>query len=384
MESQSILSFSLLGGLAFATAFIPFRGIRRWSWDIYWLILSVAAWLVAPAVLTTILVPDTWSALGQTWHSDPGAILHALLWGIAWGIGTVCFGLAIRYLGIALGYAFALGICAIVGVVLSLIFSEDFGAVLHSGDATRLLISLAVCLLGVILTAASAASKDQEFTLELKLEAGERDFAFGKGLALSVIAGIALTFVIFGLNAAQPITARAESDLASAGGNAHCATLPALFVVLVGGFLTNLVWSIFTIAKNDFRRQFAGEPGLNPLRGTATAGNTLVDFDPLDPSTYDRVATRTLAANYLLAALAGVIWFVHLFLYAAGQSSTANTEISAWLLAIASAVFFASFWGLVLREWNGTSNRTKLLAIAGAALIIASSLFIVVGSSLLR
>lgn len=381
MESNPILSLSLIGGLAFATAFIPFRGIKRWSWEIYWLILSFAAWLIAPAILTTILVPRAWSALGQTWHSDSSAIIHALLWGIVWGIGAICFGLAIRYLGIALGYTLSLGIAAIFGVVFPLSYSGTFSAMLHSGAATFLLAGLAVCLIGVLLTAASAASKDQEFTLELKLEAGERDFAFGKGLVLSVIAGIALTFVLFGLHAAHPITALVQSELAVAVDHEKWAAVPALFVVLVGGFLINAVWSIFMIVGNDFSRQFTGEPGLNPLRGTATAGNTLVDFDPLDPSTYDRVAPRTLVANYLLAALAGVLWYLHLLLYSAVQSSTANTAISTWLLAIASAVFFASLWGLVLREWNGTSNRTKGLAFAGAALIVASCLLIVFGSN---
>jgi L-rhamnose-H+ transport protein len=38
-----------LGGLASASNFIPFRAIRRWSFEIYWIIQGVAAWLIAPS-----------------------------------------------------------------------------------------------------------------------------------------------------------------------------------------------------------------------------------------------------------------------------------------------------------------------------------------------
>ena len=35
--------FHWIGGFASATNFIPFRGIKRWSWEIYWLIQGFAA-----------------------------------------------------------------------------------------------------------------------------------------------------------------------------------------------------------------------------------------------------------------------------------------------------------------------------------------------------
>ena len=40
-----------IGGLASASNFIPFRGIKRWSWEIYWIIQGIAAWIIAPMVL---------------------------------------------------------------------------------------------------------------------------------------------------------------------------------------------------------------------------------------------------------------------------------------------------------------------------------------------
>ena len=48
--------FHWIGGFASATNFIPFRGIKRWSWEIYWLIQGFAAWIVAPIILASIFV----------------------------------------------------------------------------------------------------------------------------------------------------------------------------------------------------------------------------------------------------------------------------------------------------------------------------------------
>ena len=97
-----------IGGFASATNFIPFRGIKRWSWEIYWLIQGFAAWIVAPLVLAGLLVPNLFGILRA---APPSSIHYALLWGALWGVGGLTFGLAIRYLGIALGYAIALGLC---------------------------------------------------------------------------------------------------------------------------------------------------------------------------------------------------------------------------------------------------------------------------------
>src|SRR6202012_3967690 len=97
-----------MGGFASATNFIPFRGIKRWSWEIYWIIQGVAAWLIAPVVVASLLVPDLFGIL----HRAPSSsIVWAIVFGILWGVGGLTFGLAIRYLGLGLGYAIALGFC---------------------------------------------------------------------------------------------------------------------------------------------------------------------------------------------------------------------------------------------------------------------------------
>ncbi len=101
-----------IGGFASATNFIPFRGIKRWSWEIYWIIQGFAAWIVAPIVLGSHLRPQPLRHPPPGLPHQPQHLYYSFLWGVLWGVGGITFGLAIRYLGIALGYAIALGLCA--------------------------------------------------------------------------------------------------------------------------------------------------------------------------------------------------------------------------------------------------------------------------------
>jgi L-rhamnose-H+ transport protein len=106
------------------------------------------------------------------------------------------------------------------------------------------------------------------------------------------------------------------------------------------------------------------------------------DFVPLDPSTYDRVAPRTLIANYLFAAMAGVIWYFQFFFYSMGQTKMGKYDFSSWTLHMASIIIFATLWGLALKEWRGTSRRTKLLVATGLVLLVSSTVVVGYGNYL--
>ena len=184
--------FHWIGGFASATNFIPFRGIKRWSWEIYWLIQGFAAWIVAPVVLAWLLVPNVFGILHTAYAQDPSSVYYPILWGILWGAGGLTFGLAIRYLGIALGYAIALGLCAAFGTIVPPIFHGEFLTILHQTSGQIILLGVLVCILGVAINGAAGVSKEHEITPEEKAEAGETDYNFGKGLAVAIFAGIAI------------------------------------------------------------------------------------------------------------------------------------------------------------------------------------------------
>ena len=369
--------FHWIGGFASATNYIPFRGIRRWSWEIYWIIQGFAAWIVAPTLFAGIFVPHLADILRA---APPSAISYAIFWGALWGLGGITFGLAIRYLGIALGYAIALGLCTAFGTLIPPIYSGQISIILHERSGQIILFGVLVCLLAVAVNGAAGFSKEKEVTPEEKAEAGESDFSFAKGIAVAIFAGIFSSFFAFGLTAGAPIAAIARTRLLAENRLDLWQNLPVLVVVLWGGFFTNFVWSAILIVRNRSLRQFAGIPGSNPMRATGTSGNTLTNFDPRDVGGVQKLATSTLLANYFFAALAGVIWYFQFFFYSMGQTKMGKYEFSSWALHMASIIIFATLWGLVLREWRGTSRFTRRLVTAGLLLLIASTLIIGYGN----
>ena len=138
-----------IGGFASATNFIPFRGIKRWSWEVYWLIQGVAAWIVAPLVLGSIFIPNMFGILHEVYRTNPRQVAYALLFGALWGVGGITFGLAIRYLGIALGYAIALGLCAAFGTIVPPIVHGQIATIMHQTSGQIILLGVAICVIGV-------------------------------------------------------------------------------------------------------------------------------------------------------------------------------------------------------------------------------------------
>lgn len=371
-----------IGGFASATNFIPFRAIKRWSWEIYWIIQGFAAWIVAPIVLAYLFVPHVFPILRAAYAAHPADVRYAFLFGALWGIGGLTFGLAVRYLGIALGYAIALGLCTAFGTLIPPIYSGQIVTIMHVTSGRVILLGVAICLIAVVINGAAGLSKERETTPEEKAEAGESDYSFGKGIAVAIFAGIMSSFFAYGLAAGKPIGDLAKAELLADHRLDLWQNLPILIVVLWGGFLTNFIWSAALIVKNNSVKQFFGEPGTNPMRATHVTGDTLVDLDPLDPSTYNRLKPSTMAGNYFFASLAGVVWYFQFFFYSMGQTKMGKYDFSSWTLHMASIIIFATLWGLVLREWRGTSLRTRLLVTTGLIALVGSTVVVGYGNYL--
>ncbi|MBS1815599.1 MAG: L-rhamnose/proton symporter RhaT [Acidobacteria bacterium] len=367
-----------IGGFASATNFIPFRGIKRWSFEIYWIIQGFAAWIVAPLVLCSIFVPDFVSILRE---SPKESIHMAIFWGMLWGIGGLTFGLSVRYLGIALGYAIALGFCTAFGTLIPPVMHGQLGTIAHQHSGQVVIAGVGVCLLAIAVNGVAGYWKEHEVSAEEKAEAGERDFSFGKGLLVAVFAGIMSSFFAVGLDAGKPIADIAKTHLLAQGKLDLWQNLPVLIVVLWGGFVTNFVWSAFLIIKNKSIAEFVGQPGSNPLRSAPLSGNTIAGFDPMDPSLL-RLSGKTLVVNYIFAAIAGVVWYFQFFFYSMGQTKMGQFEFSSWTLHMASIILFATLWGLVLKEWRGTSVRTKAMVTLGIFLLIGATVVVGAGNYL--
>jgi L-rhamnose-H+ transport protein len=354
-----------IGGLASASNFIPFRSIRRWSWEVYWILQGFAAWIVAPLLLAWLLVPDLWRILRV---APTTAMWHSAIWGALWGVGGLTFGLSIRYLGIALGYAIALGFSTAFGTLMPPIFSGQMKTIIHQTGGRVILLGVGVCLLAIVVNGIAGYSKEREVPVEEKRSLGEADYSFGRGLVVAIFAGIMSACFAYGLASGKPIAALTQTHLQAAHRADLWQNLPVLVVVLWGGFITNLLWSVFLIVRNRSARQFFGSPGVNPM-GSASSSAVAAEAGM-------RVSGSALVRNYALASLAGVIWYFQFFFYSMGETRMGRYDFSSWTLHMASIIIFATLWGIALKEWKDTSLTTKLLLGCGLFLLISSTVIV--------
>jgi L-rhamnose-H+ transport protein len=348
-----------LGGLASASCYLPFRGIKRWSWEVYWLVQGTFSWIFAPIFMASLLVPEVPAIL----HAAPtSSIFWAYFWGCMWGFGGLTCGLAVRYLGFALAYPLVLGLCTLFGTLMPPIFSGEIGAIARSSSGQVILLGLGVCVIGILFSGFAGRSKEKELTEEQK-QASVSEFRYGRGVSVSVLSGIMSACFAYGLSAGKPIAALAKSSLLSHNRIDLWQNLPVLIVVMLGGFTTNFLWCIILLVRNRSARQYLGFPA-----------------DPGESSSTFRLHAKTLFANYGWAALAGITWYFQFFFYSMGETKMGKYTFSSWTLHMASIMIFAMLIGIMLHEWRGTSVRTRTLVAAGLFFLLGSTVVVGYGN----
>jgi len=375
------LVYHWLGGLASASFYIPYRGVKKWSWETYWLVGGFFSWIIAPWALCLLLVPDTLAIL----HATSGRILFwAYFFGALWGVGGLTFGLTMRYLGIALGMAVALGYCAAFGTLVPPIFAGEFGKILGTGSGRMILLGVAACLVGIAVSGLAGMSKEKELSPEEKA-ATVKEFSFGKGMLTATFSGIMSSCFAYGLAAGKPIAADAKQHLLAHGGSDLWQNLPVLVVVLLGGFTTNFIWCVLLNLRNRSGREYLGLPAKTAAELGATEGVILSDAPREVSASSAPVAapgSAPLLRNYLFSAAAGVTWYLQFFFYSMGQTKMGKYDFSSWTLHMASIIIFSTLWGIALHEWRGTSRRTHRLIALGLFVLVASTVIVGYGNYL--
>jgi L-rhamnose-H+ transport protein len=377
--------FHWIGGLAAASFYIPYKQVKRWSWETYWLVGGVFSWLLMPWLMASLLVPDLGAVLSS---ADEKTRLWAYVFGALWGIGGLTFGLTMRYLGIALGMAVALGYTAVFGTLVPPIFHGTLGHTLATVSGKFILLGVLMSIVGIVVSGLAGMSKERELTSEQK-QSAITEFHFSKGMIIATFSGIMSSCFAFGLDAGTPITNAAKAHLLAHGGSDIWSGLPTLIVVLLGGFTTNFLWCVSLNIRNKSGGEYVGRSSVNStdlFPQSAAEISATEAVEPWNPNTgpvatLSAPASRTfsvpLIANYAFAGLAGIIWYLQFFFYTMGQAKLGPSfAFSNWTLHMASIMIFSMLWGVVLKEWAGTSKRTHGLIALGLALLIGSTVVI--------
>jgi L-rhamnose-H+ transport protein len=379
--------FHWLGGLASGSFYVPYRGVKGWSWETYWLAGGFFSWIIAPWVLASIMTNDVTAVL----HESPGsALFWSYFFGVLWGLGGLTFGLTMRYLGMSLGMAVALGYCAAFGTLMPPIFRGEFmDKVLGTHSGVVILIGIVVCLLGIGVAGLAGMSKERELPEEKKKES-IKEFNLKKGVLVATFSGVMSACFAYGLDAGKPI----KEITLQHGTTTLWQGLPVLIVVLLGGFTTNFIWcAILNVRNRTGYQYFNSEIRSYPDRDQEPILENAIDAPGEEVAhRAKRAGVATLARsepvhapmlmNYLLCALAGTTWYFQFFFYSMGETQMGKYGFSSWTLHMASIIIFSTLWGIALKEWKGTGTRTRVLVFLSLLVLVGSTMIVGYGNYL--
>jgi len=353
--------YHFIGGFASGSFYIPFKKVRGWAWESYWIVGGLFSWLIVPPLAAYLTIPD-FSAIIK---STSGSILAlTYLFGVLWGIGGLTYGLGVRYLGVSLGSSIILGLCMVFGALIPSIYynffpkegKDTFSMLIHSQWGLTVIGGLLICVIGIVLSGKAGMMKEKELKISGTDPHGagaSTEYKFGLGLFVSIISGVLSACFNFGIEAGKSM-ADVANNLWKAG---HPGQGEFLFqnniiyiVILWGGLTTNFIWCMILNSRNK------------------TFGDYTNKKTPL-------------FSNYIFSALAGITWFLQFFFYGMGESRMGNGA-SSWILHMAFIILVANAWGIALKEWKGVSNKTRVTIISGILVIIIAVLVVGYGNSL--
>ena len=330
------------GGFAAGSFYIPFKKVRKWAWETYWLVGGFFSWIIAPWVVAYLVCPDVMAILRG---APSGSLFWSYLFGVLWGIGGLTFGLTMRYLGMSLGYALALGFCAAFGTIMPPVFMGKFAGMVSQLSGLVTLGGVLVCLTGIAVCGKAGVLKERELSAEQK-QAAISEYSFVKGVWIAIFAGVMSACMAFAIQAGKPISALAvEQGVPPLWQNS-----PLFIVIFAGGFTTNFIWCVALNIRN--------RSGMNYISGRPSSQLT----------------------NYIFSALAGITWYCQFMFYGMGTTRMGRYDFSSWTIHMAFIIVFSNMWGLILHEWRGSSRRTLQMIFAGILVLVASTLVVGLGN----
>ena len=326
-----------IGAFCQSSCYVPINKIKDWSWESYWIVQGVFAWLILPFLGLLLAVPEGHSVGELFAGASSFNIWMTILFGVLWGVGGLTFGLSMRYLGVALGQSIALGTCTGLGTIMGPILLNIFFPELNALESLTfaVILGVVVCLLGIAIIGIAGGMKSASLSEEEKKEA-VKDFNFPKGLAIALLAGFMSGCFNVGLEFGKDIHFAETQDMFK--------TLPATFLVTLGGFVTNAVYCFYQNQKNhtwgDYKKK-------------SVWGN-----------------------NLLFCLLAGALWYSQFFGLSLGKSffePGSSMMTLAFCILMAFNVLFSNVWGIILKEWKGCSKTTIAVLVVGLVVLVFST-----------
>ncbi|MHB8972278.1 MAG: L-rhamnose/proton symporter RhaT [Pirellulaceae bacterium] len=352
------VGFHAAGGVAHGSFYVPLKRVQAWAWESAWLTQGIAAWGLMPLLVAWLtgtrpaaaLAAAPWSAIGL-----------AFGFGAMWGCGSLTFGLSMRYLGMSLGQAVALGYTVSLGTLVPPLLKGELMTLAGGWGGRLVLLGVLVCLGGIGLCGLAGWRRERECTART---AGDGRKSLALGFAVATFSGIMSAGFAFGIQAGRPIAEAARDQ----GAPEIFVNGPVFVMVMAGGLAVNLLWCLYLGLRNGTFGDYVGRASSRPVDWTGS---------PSRPS-----HSGVLWRNYGWASLSGATWYVGFMLYGIGSTCMGRYDFTSWSIHLAFVIVFSTLCGILAREWQGVSQRTSLLVGLALLVLVGSTFVIAIGNRL--
>jgi L-rhamnose-H+ transport protein len=332
------LALTLVAGLMSGNCMLPMKFSRSWRWENIWLVFSVVSLVILPWVLALGLVDhlfETYGALSLAQLAVP------FLLGAGWGIAQILFGISVQRLGLGLAYAIIVGLGAMLGTLVPLFVQHR--AQIGASALAEILSGVAVMIIGIGLSTWGGHIRERDSNRDWKEGAQPRPAnQYLAAVLLAILCGVMAPMLNYSFAFGQEIAHQAVLL-----GNPELHAAYAVWPIgLAGGFLPNIVYSLYLLRKNRSWARFS------------------------TPST-----------EIILPILMGALWMGAFALY--GMSATylgsLGTSIG-WGLFQIFMIMTATLSGVWTGEWKGASGASKTMLASGLACLTAATALLAMGN----
>lgn len=309
----------------------PTKYVREWKWENIWSVWSVWGMLILPWALAFGTVPHTLSFFRQT-PADQWWLL--ILFGIAFGLAQILFGLGIAAVGIALAFAIAIGLSTAFGSIVPF-FSQHADRV-FTREGFFFFCGIFLMLAGIVVSAAAGLEKERQLRMRTAVSAASqgKKMSFAAGLALCILSGLGAPSNNFGAAFCTPTIKRALATGTSPTNEYNVIWAPLLTAALI----PYLIYCVYLWRKNQSFHFFAvPRSGINWAYG------------------------------FVMAAL----WMGSTAIYGVAMSRIgAMGPVLGWPLFMSIIILVSSGWGFRTGEWKGAGRKAVQSMMIAIALLI--------------
>ena len=341
MNTLSGSVLTIVAGVMQGAFPLPMKYAAKWKWENTWCVFALWGFVLLPWLLAFMTVPDLINVYASvSWKT----LVAVTLFGAGWGIGTICFGIGVSMVGLALGLALMNGLTGALGTLVPMILFHPEAFRTSAGQT--ILGGVALLLVGVCLCA--LAGKQKERALSPPGDDGKgnrRTGSFYKGLIVCAISGAASPMLNFAFVFGDEIVSTAKT----AGATPAYASNPVWCLAMTAAFVTTLVYCLYLMRKDCGWSRYA-------LKGTTP--------------------------YWGLTFFMGALWSGGIALYGMGLSNLGSLAASiGWPILMIATIVTGNLCGIVTGEWKGTGRKPLLTMMAGLAVLFIAICLIGMGNA---